>query len=293
MRFVSSEVVSRSLSCCAALWIVVAGVAAEPVQVTVHGQARTFLLERPAGEELHPTIIVLHRGNGTAEEELRLSALAQRGPQQGYVVVFPQARGGYWNFFAPGKESDQYKRYYREHGGVPDDVAFLETIVADLARSGIADPRRIYLSGRSLGGVMVLRLVCVGAERFAAAAVLTSTMPDLVGSDCRPARPMPVLIVNGTEDRVLPYKGMRTARANVFWSTERLVAFFRQLNGCAEPDQPSLVQREQAPDIAIASSTRCVGGPVVLYSLVGVGHDIPAPLDESRTLLDFFHGKTR
>jgi polyhydroxybutyrate depolymerase len=293
MRFVLREAVGRFLACCVAPWIVVAGAAAEPVQLTVHGQARTFLLERPSGRNPHPTIIVLHRGSGTAEEELNLSALAQHGPQQGFAVVFPQARGGYWNFFPPGKESDQYKRFLQGHGGVPDDAAFLETIVADLVRNGISDPKRVYLAGRSLGGVMVLRLVCVDAERFAAVAVLTSAMPDLIGSDCEPARPMPVLIVNGTEDRVLPYKGMRTLRGNVFWSTERLVAFFRHLNDCAEPDQPSFVQRQQAPDIAIASSTRCRGGPVVLYSLVGGGHDIPAPLDESQVLLNFFHDKAR
>ena len=284
---------SRLLSCCLVMLTVATGVAAEPVQLTVDGQARTFLLERPGGQALHPTIIVLHRGSGTADEELRLSALAQRGPHQGFVVVFPQARGGYWNFFPPGEASEQYKRFFQKHGGVPDDVAFLKTIVADLVQKGISDPKRIYLAGRSLGGIMVLRLTCVDAERFAAVVVLTSAMPNLVGSNCQPAKPMPVLIVNGTEDRVLPYKGMRTARDNIFWSTERMVAFFRRLNGCTEPPQLSVVQRQHAPDIAIESSTRCLGGPVVLYSLVGGGHAFPAPLDESRTLLDFFHDKTR
>ena len=232
MPFLLSDVVSRLLSCCLVMFTVATGVAAEPVQLTVDGRARTFLLERPGGQELHPTIIVLHRGSGTAEEELRLSALAQRGPQRGFVVGFPQARGGYWNFFQPGEANDHYKLFFRRHDGVPDDVAFLRTLVDDLVQKGISDPKRIYLAGRSLGGIMVLRLTCVDAERFAAVAVLTSAMPDLIGSNCQPARPTPVLIVNGTEDRVLPYKGMHTARDNIFWSTERMVAFFRRLNGC-------------------------------------------------------------
>jgi polyhydroxybutyrate depolymerase len=270
-----------------------AGASAGPVELTLDGKPRTFLIERPAGNELRPTVIVLHRGGGTAEEELRLSALSDSGPRQGFAVVFPQAKGGYWNFFPPGAESDQYKRYFDRHGGVPDDVAFVQAIVGELVRKGISDPRRIYIAGRSLGGVMALRMVCLGAEKFAAVAVVTSTMPDLVGSDCQPARPIPVLVVNGTEDRILPYRGMRTASANIFWSTERLTAFFRQLNGCAEPDRPSLVRRPQAPAIAIAGATKCGGGPVVLYSLVGAGHDLPAPLDESQTLLDFFRDKTR
>jgi polyhydroxybutyrate depolymerase len=236
---------------------------------------------------------MLHRGNGNADEELQSSALAQRGPQQGFVAVFPQARGGYWNFFPPGRENVQYKRFFQRHGGVPDDVAFLKAIVTELVRDGISDPKRIYLAGRSLGGAMVLRLVCADAESFAAIVLLTSAMPDVTGSECLPAKPMPVLIVNGTADRVLPYKGERSARGDILWSTERLIAFFRRLNGCGEPDQPSLLSDQHALNIAIESSTRCAGGPVVLHSVVGGGHDIPAALNESQVLLDFLCDKPR
>ncbi len=272
---------------------VVTAAGAEPVQLTVDGQARTFLLYQPEEKGPHPTILMLHRGSGKAEEELRFSELARRGPQHGFAVVFPQAVGGYWNFFPPGKETAQYRRFSQMHGGVPDDVAFVQSIVTELAQNGISDPKRIYIAGRSLGGVMVLRLVCAHAEMFAAAALLTSAMPTVMGSDCQPPMPTPILIISGSEDRVLPYKGSRAAWGEMLWSTERLVAFFRRLNDCVEPGEQSLVQRERAPDIAIESSTRCSGGPVVLYTLVGGGHDMPAPLDESQTLLDFFQEKSR
>jgi polyhydroxybutyrate depolymerase len=136
-------------------------------------------------------------------------------------------------------------------------------------------------------------LVCTQAEIFAAAVLLTSAMPTVTGSDCQPAMPTPILIISGTEDRVLPYKGSRAAWGETLWSTERLVSFFRRLNECVEPYEQSFVPRENAPNIAIESSTRCLGGAVVLYTLVGGGHDMPAPLDESKTLLDFFREKSR
>ena len=283
----------RFLSCLLVTLAVVTVVGAEPVQLTVDGQARTFLLRQPDEKGPHPTLIMLHRGNGKAEEELHLSELAHRGPQHGFAVVFPQAIGGYWNFFPPSKESTQYKRFFQIYGGVADDVAFVQSIVAELAQNGVSDGKRIFLAGRSLGGVMVLRLVCAHAEMFAAAVLLTSAMPTVTGSDCQPAMPMPILIIGGTKDRVLPYKGSRSAWGEMLWSTERLVAFFRRLNACVEPNEQSLVPRGHAPDIAIESSTHCSGGPVVLYTLVGGGHDMPAQLDESRTLLGFFHDKTR
>jgi polyhydroxybutyrate depolymerase len=283
----------RFLSCLSVTLAVVTVVGAEPVQLTVDGRARTFLLSQPKQKGPHPTIVMLHRGSGKAEEEQHLSQLAHRGPQHGFAVVFPQAIGGYWNFFQPSKETAQYRHFSQLHGGVPDDVAFVRSIVTELAQNGVSDNKRIFLAGRSLGGVMVLRLVCAHAEMFAAAVLLTSAMPTVTGSDCQPAMPTPILIISGSEDRVLPYKGSRSAWGEMLWSTERLVAFFRRLNACVEPSEQSLVSRGHAPDIAIESSTHCSGGPVVLYTLVGGGHDMPAPLDESRTLLDFFRGKTR
>jgi polyhydroxybutyrate depolymerase len=271
----------------------VAVAAAEPRQLTVDGQARTFFLAQPDQQGPHPTIIMLHSGNGHADQEMQVSGLAEYGPQKGFVAVFPQAIGGYWNFYSKGKENAQYRAFFQRHGGVPDDIAFLKSIVAGLARDGTSDPRRIYLAGRSLGGVMVLRLACAEADRFAAIALFVSAMPDVTGSECQPAKPLPVLIINGTEDRVLPYRGERSLRGYVLWPTQRLITFFRQLNGCAQPAEQSLLPGYQERDVLIERSIGCAGAPVVLYSIVGGGHELPAGLNAGRILLDFLHDKKR
>jgi polyhydroxybutyrate depolymerase len=285
--------VGRVAFCCLFVLMMVAVAAAEPIQITVNGQARTFFLVQPNEPGPHPTIVMLHSGNGLADQEMQISGLAADGPQQGFVAVFPQARGGYWNFYAQGKESAQYRAFYKRHGGVPDDVAFLRSIVADLVRDGISDPKRIYLAGRSLGGVMALRLACVEADRFAAIALLVSTMPDVTGSECEPAKPLPMLVINGTEDRVLPYRGERSVSGYVLWPTRRLITFFRQLNGCAQQAEQSVLSEYQEREVVIERSTECAGGPVVLYSIVGGGHELPAGLNAGRILLDFLHDKKR
>jgi polyhydroxybutyrate depolymerase len=291
--------VNRFAFCCLVILTNVSGIAAEPMHLTVDGQARTFLLERPTGQGPHPTIFMLHGGgDGGAEQEVQLSGLAQLGPREGFVAVFPQATGGLWNFFPPGKETVQYLRHFQRFGGLPDDVAFLKMLVADLVQDGITDPKRVYLAGRSLGGVMVLRLACVDAGSFAAIGLLISAMPGTTGADCHPSKPVPVLMINGTDDRVLPYRGLpyegeRSVPSDILWPTQRLVAFFSQLNGCAEPDQQSVLPGQQAHDIVIERSTRCLGGPVILYRIVGGGHEVPAKLNASLTLLDFFRDKMR
>jgi polyhydroxybutyrate depolymerase len=283
--------VIRIVLACLTTLMLVSGGAAEPMQLTVNGQERTSLLMRPDERGPRPTVIVLHGGNGGAELEVELSGFAKLSPPRGFATVFPQAKAGYWNFFPPGKESSQYKKYFQRLGGLPDDVAFVRMLAAELIQRGVSDPKRIYLVGRSLGGVMTLRLACVEAETFAAVGLLISTMPEVMGSECQPARPMPMLIINGTDDRVLPYRGERSSMGDVLWSTPRLVAFFRKLNGCGEPERQSLVPIKHASNVVVERSTSCSGAPVILYSVVGGGHDIPAELNATQTMLDFFTSK--
>src|SRR4029077_12743441 len=130
---------------------------AEPIQVTVNGQARTFLLERPVAQGPRPTIIMLHGARRRGADTAHQSGLAQLAPREGLVAVFPEGRGSRWNFFPPGKESAKDLQFFQQQGGVPDDVGFLRTLVTDLVRRGVSDPKRIYISGLSLGGVMALR----------------------------------------------------------------------------------------------------------------------------------------
>ncbi len=280
--------VKRVLFLCLVALATVSDAAAEAARLSVNGQTRTFLLERPAEQAPRPTLIMLHGGGGASEQEMRLSGLAQLGPREGFVAVFPQALGGLWNFFQPGTETAQYVEFFQRHGGLPNDVAFLKLLVADLVQKGVADPKRVYAAGRSLGGVMVLRLACIDTGSFAAIGLLITAMPEVTGSDCHPPKPLPVLMINGTDDRILPYKGERSPRGDILWSAQRLVAFFSDLNGCAEPDQELVLH-----DIVIERSTRCAGGPVIFYRVVGGGHDLPPALNTSKTLLDFFRDKTR
>jgi polyhydroxybutyrate depolymerase len=269
------------------------GVHAEPMQVVVNGQARAFLLERPVAQGRRPTVIMLHGAGRRAADIAQQTGLAQRAPREGLVAVFPEGRGNRWNFFPPGTESAKDVQFFQQHGGLPDDVAFLKILVADLVRRDVSDPKRIYLAGLSLGGVMALRMACVDAGMFAAIGLLISAMADLTGANCQPAKPLPVVMISGTADQMLPYAGGQSIRGDRLWSTERLVGFFRRLNGCAEAAQHSLLPGQQPLKIEVERSTKCPGGPVVLYRIVGGGHDVPPALNAGQLLLDFFRDKVR
>jgi polyhydroxybutyrate depolymerase len=273
--------------------LTVGGVAAEPMQLTVGGQVRAFLLERPVAQGPRPTIIMLHGAGRRAIDIAQQTNLVQLAPRQGVVAVFPEGRGNRWNFFPPGKESTKDIEFFRQHGGLPDDVAFLRALVADLVRRGVSDPKRIYISGLSLGGVMALRMACVDAGTFAAVGLLISAMSEATGVSCQPAKPLPLLTISGTADPMLPYAGGLSVRGDSLWSAERLVGFFRRLNGCTDAAQPSVLPGAHPHKIEIEQSAKCPGGPVILYRVVGGGHDVPSALNAGQLLLDFFRDKAR
>jgi polyhydroxybutyrate depolymerase len=120
-------------------------------------------------------------------------------------------------------------------------------------------------------------------------------MPESLGADCHPAKPIPLLMVHGSADRTVPYSGgvVPVGAPVAVWPTERTVAFFRGLNGCIEPGERSVAPGQHTHTIEIERSIKCAGGPVVFYRVVGGGHARWPDLNVGQLLLDFFSNKAR
>jgi len=261
------------------------------MQLVVNGQMRTFLVERPAAQEPQPTVIMLHEAGGSAAGIARESGLAQLAPQQGMAAVFPQGLVGRWNFYPAGKEQAGFLRRSQQAGGLPDDVGFIQLLIADLVRRGISDPKRIYLAGSSNGGFMTLRMYCLNAEMFAAIGLLISGMPESTAAECDSPKPIPVLMIKGTADPTVPYDGGLVDNHLPVWPTQRLVEFLRQHNGCTESAVRLALPSQDSHQIEVELSSKCSDGPVVLYRIIGGGHALPP--NAGRLLLDFFRDKSR
>ena len=178
-----------------------------------------------------------------------------------------------------------------------DDVAFIAKLVEKLVADGTADPKRVYVTGISNGGAMVMTLVCARADLFAAGASVIMNLTDETAVTCHPSRPLPMLIMNGTADPLIPYEGGRGSSyfaADGFWSTEKTVAFWRKLNGCESDDASVTDLPDKAPadqSTVTRITSRCPAGhDVVLYRINEGGHRMPGicagcPLPEGRNRL--------
>lgn len=246
-----------------------------PVSATVQvdGAGRTYLLAAPSdmGSAV-PLVIALHGGGGNAQTMVpRWIETARR---EGFAVAFPQgvgrtANAGTWNVggccgFAMTSETD--------------DVAFIEAVIDDVSRSHRIDPRRIYVTGLSNGGMLSHRIGIALAPRVAAIAVVSGAM---FGGEAKPESPVSVLIMHGERDDIVPFNGGQSpmqlvarSQSQSFRPVRYDVDFWRQADGCASAP---VVQTRG--DVTIETSAGCsAGSEVVFYRLASAGHTWPGPV---------------
>jgi polyhydroxybutyrate depolymerase len=251
--------------------------------IDVNGVQRSYTALRPAKKPA-PLVIVLHGKTQRGADMITRTAWPQVAKREGLAVVFPDGLNHAW--------ADARTKAGPELRGPPagtDDVAFIAKLVEKLVADGTADAKRVYVTGVSNGGAMVMTLVCARADLFVAGASVIMNLTDEGAVTCHPSRPLPMLIMNGTADPLIPYEGGRGSSyfaADGFWSTEKTVAFWRQLNGC-EADDASLTDLpDRAPadqSTATRITSRCPPGhDVVLYRVNDGGHRMPGFAPDAR-----------
>lgn len=251
--------------------------------IDVKGVTRTYVAQLPAKKPA-PLVIVLHGKTQRGADMITRTAWPQVAKRQGFAVAFPDGLNHAW--------ADARTKAGPALRGPPpdtDDVAFIAKLVEKQVANGTADPKRVYVAGISNGGAMAMTLACARADLFAAAASVIMNLTDEAAVTCHPSRPLPMLLMNGTADPLVPYEGGRGSSyfaVDGFWSTEDTLAFWRKLNGCeiddAEvTDLPDRARADQSTVTRIAS--RCPRGhDVVLYRVNGGGHRMPGFTPDAR-----------
>jgi len=240
--------------------------------VRVGGVDRNYLLDAPASPSGPvPLVIALHGGGGNARTMTpRWLDTARR---EGFAVAFPNGVGrnanmGTWN-------AGGCCGWAMTSGS--DDVAFISAMIDDIARDHRIDPSRVYVTGLSNGGMLTYRIGAALGPRIAAIAVVSGAM---FGGETPPATPLPVLIMHGEQDDVVPFQGgpspmglVGRSQSQPFQGVPYAVDFWRRADRCA--DRPSI---EVKGDVAVETYGRCAkGAEVVLYRLKSAGHGWPGP----------------
>ena len=163
----------------------------------VDGLQRSYRLFRPslaAGVKV-PVVIVLHDYGTKGDDVSALTLYDDQATKGRFIVVYPDGIRGSWNAgacCAPATTS-----------GI-DDVKFIGLLIDRVTNQEPIDASRVFVAGFSNGAAMTYRLACELAERIRG---VTSVSGGMLVESCRPARPISLLEIHASNDRVFPVEG--------------------------------------------------------------------------------------
>ncbi len=251
-----------------------------------NGLNRTYAVYAPASPETPaPVVFLLHGGLGSAEsawESENGRSWRTLADEHGFLLVLPEGRPDpadpnrhHWNDCRADIDNE-------DAISTEEDVGYVNALIDRLAEEAAVDPTRIYVTGASNGGMMTFRLAMQLGDRFAAAAAVIANLPD--PSECPfEATPLPILIMNGTADPVIPYDGGCVAgaacRRGRVRSTDDTVVFWVGVNDAeVSAEEITLPDRVASDGSTVTVFTHRGGSTdkdVVLYRIDGGGHAIP------------------
>jgi polyhydroxybutyrate depolymerase len=230
------------------------------IQVTSSGEQRKARVVVPPsydGTVNVPLVLVFHGylGNPVGIEEVtKMKAVAE---QHGVIAVYPEGLNTSWNAGKCCGTSSSVNR---------PDVQFVSDLLDALEAKYCVDPKRIYSTGFSNGGMFSNRLGCELTSRIAAIAPVAG--PRAVDT-CNPTRFLPVIEFHGTNDLIVPWGGQAYGSESVDVTT----AFWKNNGACIDAEPTQVFQNG---DTTCVEYSQCQGGVAVrLCKIEGGGHQWP------------------
>jgi polyhydroxybutyrate depolymerase len=237
---------------------------------------RTYLYYVPAKLPRNaPLLFALHPRNRDAEgmRAATVFEFESLADQNGFVVVYPNGYQQGWNDCPKAA-------YFPAKTQNIDDVGFIRALIAKFRTDYSINMSRVFAMGYSNGGDMAYRLASEIPDEITAIAAIGANLPADDNNGCRASgKPMPVLIMNGTSDSIIPYNGGNSLVGTLL-STQASAEYFAKLNGQTSPPKTTRLPHQDSSDPT--SVDRIVWGDagkpeVILVRINEGGHTVPQP----------------
>jgi polyhydroxybutyrate depolymerase len=242
--------------------------------VTGDGRTRTYVIHTPVGispSKTYPLVLLFHGGGGEGARVLSTTRFASKADQEGFIVVAPDGVNRHWD---DGRGT--------ANAGI-DDVGFVRQLIADLKSRLPVDPKRIYATGLSNGGIFTQRLGCELSDTLAAIGPDAGPMAANLLSSCKPG-PIAVVGIQGGADARIPLEGGEMGEGTVGGiaaSAAQTMKLWATVNGCNLTPDVANVRRSVNDGTRVVkySYSGCTAGTNVEYYIVqGMGHGWPGAL---------------
>ncbi len=211
----------------------------------------------------------------------RMSRFHNTGVAQKWIVIYPQGiRNKLKSNWNDGRVHTQAGK---ESYAKINDIKFINSILTRLRENHPIDMQRIYATGVSNGAYLAQRLASEHADTFAAIAPVIGSMAESVAQRFSPSQPVSVLMINGTDDPLVPYQGGMSkfgkTSLGVALPVENVVQMWVNHNGNVPPPQIDTLPDSRPGDGCTIERYRYSGGlssaEVILLKAHGGGHTSP------------------
>lgn len=271
--------------------------------ITVDGKTRRYWLYVPAslaGQENVPVVFSLHgRGNNDNPNQGGKPVFTSLANKENFIVVYPQGRNGTKKSDYPddGNWNNGFDKTtgWEATGKENADTKFIKALVDKIQKecktknasyNNISvDPKKFYLCGFSMGGMMTYACAKVLNGTFAAYGSCGGFPLNEFHMNLATENPIPFIHLHGTNDKMLGIKHLNTIIENLL---------FR--NGCSLKDQninkdwATTTDNGETHHFKRYDFTGVKGVPVTTVTFENLGHEVEA--SAPAYLWNFFNGKT-
>lgn len=275
--------------------------------ITVDNKERRYWLYVPAsveGKKNVPVVFSLHGRYGNDDPNNQNDILKKDGKpiftsladKEGFIVVYPQGRNGGSDQDKKDYPGDWYNAFgngtgWEATGKENADTKFIKEIVDEIktvynSNSNISvDPKRFYLCGFSMGGMMTYACAKVLNGTFAAYGSCSGYPLNEFHMNLATENPIPFIHLHGNSDQILGIKHLNTIIENLL---------FR--NGCDLSQQvintgwSTTKENSEEHNFKRYDFTGVNGVPVTTVTFDGLWHNVEA--SAPAYLWNFFKDKT-
>lgn len=229
-----------------------------PVNVSGQG-SREYLIETPSTMDpniSYPVIFGFGGWQHNASTYRGYAHLNQVAGQEA-IIVYPEGRVQAW-------EGPKYAETSRGQ-----DVAFVKSILGQVKGSYKVDTSRVFATGLSNGGGMVVTLACQAPEVFSAVASVSGAYYNPTVDNCANGT-VDTLLIHGTADDHMLYNGGRNDHGGAYYSVPQTAQRIGARNGCTSTALTGAVVSGRTETYTLAGCK--AGGATQVMKVNGGGH---------------------
>ena len=189
------------------------------ISIDVAGVTRWMTVNRATSvPSSAPLLILLHGGTGNMRTALSRTGTGDWkdiATAEKFVLIAPNGTNvDTGDTFGDNQHWNDLRPPHLEGDSDADDVLFLLKVIDWALENHDIDRSTVYITGVSNGGMMVYRMLMEAPQSFAGGAAFIANLPVDERHFVTPIEAVPLMIVNGTDDPLMPFAGGDIAQGN-------------------------------------------------------------------------------